>query len=319
MATSFRDWPWPLQALLYVGLAIVLVLAGFYVPGLPLQSTCVRSWRTPRAELKPLEADVANLRVYKQRRAELQTEMDALQKQLATLQTIVPEDKQTDQFILMVQSAAVSSGVSIRSLTASPIAHQALLFRDAVRDGSGRSVLLGSGFLRALGRLSRIINVGDLKLTSLAGPSQHVGQVPSGRRDVGDRVPSRSRLSSRTRRRQAQLPLLHRRRKSKATTMKLANISANLLAVLVLALPLAISVCGAGSSSRERSGNESQRPRIREADAPRESSGWQSRLPRRRIRKHRLRCLRHAAELRARRHENGDGRQARSVRAADQR
>ena len=35
MATSFRDWPWPLQALLYVGLTIVLVLAGFYVPGSP--------------------------------------------------------------------------------------------------------------------------------------------------------------------------------------------------------------------------------------------------------------------------------------------
>ncbi len=68
--------------------------------------------------MKPLEAEVQNLRVYKQRRAELQSEMDALQKQLATLQTIVPEEKQTDQFILMVQSAAVSSGVSIRKLTA---------------------------------------------------------------------------------------------------------------------------------------------------------------------------------------------------------
>ena len=58
--------------------------------------------------------------------------MDALQKQLATLQTIVPEEKQTDQFILMIQSAALSSGVSIRSLTAKPVATEALLFRNAV-------------------------------------------------------------------------------------------------------------------------------------------------------------------------------------------
>ncbi len=90
MATSFREWPWFLQALFYVALTLVLVLAGLFVPGLPLSS--VRSdLQTAQDTLKPLDAEVANLRVYKQRRSELQSEMDALQKQLATLQTIVPE------------------------------------------------------------------------------------------------------------------------------------------------------------------------------------------------------------------------------------
>src|SRR6202050_2998609 len=123
MATSFRDWPWPLQALLYVGLTIVLVLAGFYIPGLPL-ATIRTQLEAAQAEVKPLESDVQNLRVYKQRRAELQTEMDALQKQLATLQTIVPEEKETDQFILMIQRAAITSGVSIRSFTAGAVAQK---------------------------------------------------------------------------------------------------------------------------------------------------------------------------------------------------
>ena len=59
-----------------------------------------------KAQLKPLETEVQNLRVYQQRRVELQSEMEALQKQLATLQTIVPEDKQVDQFIIMLQTAA---------------------------------------------------------------------------------------------------------------------------------------------------------------------------------------------------------------------
>jgi type IV pilus assembly protein PilO len=169
MATSFRDWPWPLQALLYVGLTIVLVLAGFYVPGSPLQSTRTQLEEAQK-EVKPLEADVENLRVYKQRRAELQTEMDALQKQLATLQTIVPEDKETDQFILMVQRAAVSSGVSLRSLTAQPIAQKPYYFEmpfAVEADGPYYSVL---DFFARMGRLSRIINVGDLKLTSMGGP-----------------------------------------------------------------------------------------------------------------------------------------------------
>jgi Tfp pilus assembly protein PilO len=167
MATTFRDWPWPLQALLYVGLAIGLILVGLYVPGLPLAN--VRSQLvSAQAELKPLEDRVANLRVYKQRRAELQTEMDALQKQLATLQTIVPEDKQTDEFILMVQRSALTSGVSIRTLTALPIETKPYYFGMPFQieaDGPYFAVL---DFFSKLGRLSRIINVGDLKLTAIA-------------------------------------------------------------------------------------------------------------------------------------------------------
>jgi type IV pilus assembly protein PilO len=166
MATSFRDWPWPLQALLYVGLAVVLILAGLYIPGLPL-STVRSQLVSAQADLKPLEDRVANLRVYKQRRAELQTEMDALQKQLATLQTIVPEDKQTDEFILMVQRAAISSGVSIRSLTAKPVETKPYYFEmpfDVEADGPYYGML---DFFAKVGRLSRIINVGDLKLSSL--------------------------------------------------------------------------------------------------------------------------------------------------------
>ena len=166
MATSFREWPWPLQALFYVGLSVALIVAGLYVPGLPL-SNVRRQLQNAQAEMKPLEADVQNLRVYKQRRAELQSEMDALQKQLATLQTIVPEEKQTDQFILMVQSAAVSSGVSIRKLSAKAVASKQYYFEmpfDLEADGPYYSVL---DFFARLGRLSRIINVGDLKLNSI--------------------------------------------------------------------------------------------------------------------------------------------------------
>ena len=124
-----------------------------------------------QAEEKPLEADVASLRVYKQRRAELQSEMDALSKQLATLQTIVPEDKKVDEFILMIQSAAASSGVSIRSLKVLPVAPKQFYFEvpfEVQADGPYFAVL---DFFSKLGRLSRIINVGDLKLSSAAKSS----------------------------------------------------------------------------------------------------------------------------------------------------
>lgn len=167
MATSFRDWPWPLQALFYIGLAVVVVLAGFYVPMSPVRN--VRAdLETANATLKPLQTEVEGLRVFKARRAELQSEMDALQKQLATLQTIVPEEKQVDQFILMIQAAAASSGVSIRKLTAKPVANKPYYFEmpfDIEADGPYFAVL---DFFARLGRLSRIINVGDLKLSGIA-------------------------------------------------------------------------------------------------------------------------------------------------------
>jgi type IV pilus assembly protein PilO len=179
MATNFRDWPWPVQALLYVGLAVVIVLAGFYIPGSPVR-TVRTDLEAAQAQMKPLENEVASLRVYKQRRAELQSEMDALQKQLATLQTIVPEEKQTDQFILMIQNAAVASGVALRRLTAKPVATKPYYFElpfEIEADGPYYSVL---DFFARLGRLSRIINVGDLKLSGLGGNSNTKFRVSAG-------------------------------------------------------------------------------------------------------------------------------------------
>ena len=158
-----------------MALAFVIVVAGFYVPGSPVRN--VRTdLESAQADLKPLEQDVAKLRLYKQRRAELQSDMDALQKQLATLQTIVPEEKQADQFILMVQRAALSSGVSIRRLTSKPIASKQYYFDmpfEIEADGPYYAVL---DFFAQLGRLSRIINVGDLKLASVATGTSTTGK-----------------------------------------------------------------------------------------------------------------------------------------------
>ena len=167
MATPFRDWPLPLQAVFYLGLAVIIVILGLWIPGLPNQR--VRAdLEAAKAQLKPLENEVANLRVYQQRQVELQGEMDALQKQLATLQTIVPEDKQVDQFIIMLQTAASTSGVSLRRITTKPVVSKDYHFEmpfELEADGPYFSML---DFFGKLSRLSRIINVGDLKFDAIA-------------------------------------------------------------------------------------------------------------------------------------------------------
>jgi Tfp pilus assembly protein PilO len=166
MATSFREMSWPVQALAFLFLAIVLVLAGLYLPMSPVATERV-SVDEANGRLNTLEKQVQPLRVFQQRRVELQSEMEALQKQLATLQAIVPEDKEVDQFIVMVQGAASGSGVFIRKLETEPIVpreyHSEMPFK-ITADGPYYSVL---DFFTRLGRLSRIINVGDIKLTEV--------------------------------------------------------------------------------------------------------------------------------------------------------
>ena len=108
-----------------------------------------------------------SLRVYKQKKVELQSEMDALRKQLATLQTIVPEEKQADEFMLMVQGAAANSGVAMAShgQTRRGEPYYFEMPFEVEADGPYFSLL---DFFSRLGRLSRIINVGNLKMASIA-------------------------------------------------------------------------------------------------------------------------------------------------------
>lgn len=152
MATSFREMSWPVQALAFLFLAVVLVLAGLYVPVSPVATERV-AVDDANGKLKALENQVQPLRVFQQRRVELQSEMEALHKQLATLQAIVPEDKEVDQFITMVQGAASGAGVFIRKINTQPVVpkdfHSEMPYKISA-DGPYYSVL---DFFARLGRL----------------------------------------------------------------------------------------------------------------------------------------------------------------------
>jgi type IV pilus assembly protein PilO len=161
MANPFRDMSVIMQALVAAAVAVVLVLVGVYVPGSPIarERDEVDSAVQKRAKLSQ---EVQQLSVYKQRYGELKQQMDGLSKQLETLKTIVPEEKETDEFIRLLQGAASASNVQIRRLTAQAIVpkeyHYEMPF-EVQADGPYFNLL---DFFGRLGRLSRIINVGDL-------------------------------------------------------------------------------------------------------------------------------------------------------------
>ena len=166
MAISFREYPWYLQALVFFALALVIFGAGEYVPVSPVA--------VKRGELEAnntrdsdLNREVAQLQVYERRYAEFKVEMAALEKQLDTLKTIVPEEKEVDEFMRLLQGAASASGVQIRRLTADAVVpkdyHYELPFEIEV-DGPYFAI---EDFFSRLSRLSRIINVGNLTFNGL--------------------------------------------------------------------------------------------------------------------------------------------------------
>jgi len=166
MAISFREFPWYIHVLIYVALAVVLVLAGEFLPFSPVQQTRANLDRLNQEHQK-LTQEVTALRVYERRYSEFKLEMEALQKQLDTLKTIVPEDKELDEFIRLLQGAASASNVQVRRLTAMPLSpkdyHFEMPFEVQV-DGPYYNIL---EFFTRLSRLSRIINVGDVTFSGL--------------------------------------------------------------------------------------------------------------------------------------------------------
>src|SRR5215831_7787846 len=158
---SLKDLSVFMQALVAVFVAVVLAAVGIFVPGSPV-ARAKEEYDAAVVKRTQLTQEVTQLQVYKQRYAELKQQMDALNKQLDTLKTIVPEEKEADEFIRLIQGAASSSSVQIRRLKALAIVpkeyHYEMPF-EIQADGPYFNVL---DFFGRLGRLSRIINVGDL-------------------------------------------------------------------------------------------------------------------------------------------------------------
>src|ERR1700682_1063011 len=161
MANPLRDMSVVMQVLVALAVTAVLIVGGIYIPVSPVAQ---ERDEVSKAVLQrqQLSQEVTQLQVYRQRYSELKSQMDALNKQLDTLKTIVPEEKETDEFIRLVQGAAAASNVQLRRLTAQAIVtreyHYEMPF-EVQADGPYFNIL---DFFGRLGRLSRIINVGDL-------------------------------------------------------------------------------------------------------------------------------------------------------------
>jgi len=122
-----------------------------------------------RAKLTTLKAENDKLRPIETQFKELKVKNVQLQQQLLNLRAIVPDEKEVDNFIRMLQDSGVQSGIYVRQFTARPTAAKDFYIEapfDISVDGNYYSVLQ---FFDRLSKLSRIVNVGNLSMAPTSG------------------------------------------------------------------------------------------------------------------------------------------------------
>lgn len=123
-----------------------------------------------RANLQVLadkNAEIDQLRPYESKLPDLLAQIETLKQQMEIQKKIVPDEKEADKFIHLMQDTAVSAGVEVRRYTSKAAAtkefYTEVPFEMEV-DGPYYSML---NFFERTGKLERIVNVNGLTLGAL--------------------------------------------------------------------------------------------------------------------------------------------------------
>lgn len=113
----------------------------------------------------------AELESYRPKLADMDRQVASLRQQLEIEQHIVPDQKEVDGFIKMLDAEALKAGVEIRRYTADPVVAKEFYTEVPFQielDGPYYSVL---SFFNQVGKLERIVNVSGLLVASTKKPS----------------------------------------------------------------------------------------------------------------------------------------------------
>src|SRR5882762_7934249 len=116
------------------------------------------------------QAALTQLQEYQPKLDELNRQMASLQQQLAIQQKIVPDQKEADKFMHLMQDTAQSAGVEVRRYTASGLNTKEFYTEVPFEmdiDGQFYSVL---NFFERVNKLERIINISNMKVSTTTKP-----------------------------------------------------------------------------------------------------------------------------------------------------
>ncbi|MBI2683063.1 MAG: type 4a pilus biogenesis protein PilO [Acidobacteriales bacterium] len=169
-----------------VKLLVMLVIAGligglgyyFVVMGM------IDANKLTAETLDKKEKENAELRQFVTRLSDLDRQITLLKAQMEAQKQVVPDEKNADTFIIMLQEQAANSGINIRRLEARPVANREYYTEvpfGLTLDGPYYGVMT---FFDKLSGQTRIVNVSDLTMKSLANKAGVVtSQFPVGPND----------------------------------------------------------------------------------------------------------------------------------------
>jgi type IV pilus assembly protein PilO len=124
--------------------------------------------KAKRAKLEQLQIDIRKLEVTANKLQEFQREVQLLEAKLETLKRILPPERETPDLMRRVQYLAAQSNLVIRRFTpAAPVTKDFYQEVPINVDVEGTYHMLGQFFDR-VSRLSRLVNMGSIKIHSQA-------------------------------------------------------------------------------------------------------------------------------------------------------
>ena len=116
MAKSFNDIPAPIQGVILAVIPLVLAAGAFWYYVLPLNEQRA----TLQKDVARLKADNDRDEAFRQQQTEYLNRIEQLQSQLVTLQSIVPDEQATDEFMRTVFADGVATSTGIRTFVPKP-------------------------------------------------------------------------------------------------------------------------------------------------------------------------------------------------------
>jgi type IV pilus assembly protein PilO len=159
----------PLAGQFGISLALGLVLfGGFYFFW---WSDAMKEETTKRAKREALQKEIRALEVTANKLQEFQREVQLLEAKLETLKRILPPERETPDLMRRVQSLAAQSFLSVRKFTPTTVVQKEFYQEVPINmELTGTYHNLGLFFDR-ISRLSRLVNLRNLKVKSTNKPS----------------------------------------------------------------------------------------------------------------------------------------------------
>ena len=125
---------------------------------------------TAQKQLDDKLRENAELERYKTKLDDIERQLASLKQQLEIERKIVPDEKEVDNFMKMLDAEALKAGIELRRYTAKPVASKEFYTElpfELELDGPYYSAL---SFFDRVGKLERIVNVSDLIVASTKKP-----------------------------------------------------------------------------------------------------------------------------------------------------